>query len=132
MEKFQPRVMDLTAQELRLLGEARQQHGNEIYGDRDQLRDGALDMIEECLDIVNILNRRLKWLLESNISNEKIGYLTNCILENTIKNMADIQQFDQEIREAGYIVDDSNGGERLGFDYLEHCKLAAEAHKGLE
>lgn len=125
-------VNELTPKELKLIAEARQEHGNKIYGDRDEFRDGSLDMIEECLDIINILNRRTKWLIKNNIQSKEINYLTNCIVENTLKTIADIQLYDKYIRQEGYKVDDKNGGERIGLDYLEYCKTAAEAHEGLE
>ena len=122
-------VNELTPQELKLIAEARQEHGNKIYGDRDEFRDGSLDMSEECLDIIDILNRRTKWLIKNNIQSKEINYLTNCIVENTLKTIADIQLYDKYIRQEGYKVDDKNGGERLGLDYLEYLREIEKANK---
>jgi len=130
--KFQPRVMGLTNEEIETLREARAIWGHKKYGDRDIYRDGALDMLEETCDIVNILERRMKWIEEGGISNTTINSVSRDIKQLVMEINMKIQKFDNVIRFNGYQVDDSNGGERIGLDYLDYCKTATQAHKELE
>ncbi len=126
------KVHELTNEEIQSLTEARADWGHEKYGDRDELRDGSIDMLEEIMDIQNILDRRLLWINKENKNNKEITIISKSINQLAMELTLKVKKFDKAIRENGYKVNDSNGGERIGFDYLEYCKTGADSHGDLE
>jgi len=126
------KVHELTDEEIEAIRKARAEWGHKKYGDRDQFRDGAADLLEEALDILNILDRRLKWIEHDKKMCSEIFSKSVEIKDLTERLIWKIQYFDKTIRLAGYEVSDENGGERIGLDYLEYAKTAAESHKELE
>lgn len=114
------RVCDLSKRDLERIRNARQEHGNKIYGDRDKYRDGCLDMVEEVLDVKNILNRRM-FHISSDIKKDKYGlweyyYEINKQCDNLLETF---KEFDNYIRNVGIEVDDTNGGTRIGLDKIK-------------
>lgn len=111
-------VHKLTDEQIEKLTKSRADWGHEKYGDRDEFRDGSLDMLEEVMDIINILQRRLMWLDKQGLVDDAVRHIALSILEGTANVIFDIQDFDKIIRVNGYQVNDTNGGERIGIDKL--------------
>ena len=122
-------VNELTEKEIKEIRLARQAFGSEIYGDRDQFRDKSADMLEEALDILNILDRGLKWINEAGEMAIPVNHSALRIKAITKKLISEIQNFDWLIREYDCEVSDINGGNRIGFDYLEYLREVEKANK---
>ena len=93
------KVCELTDGEIKEIRQARQKMGNEIYGDRDQFRDKAADMLEEALDILNILDRGLKWINEAGEMATLINHSALRIKAITKTLISEIQNFDWTLRD---------------------------------
>ena len=124
-------INKVTDEQIQKHREARASWGHEKYGDADKFRDGTLDMMEETADVINIMNRRLKWVNEwiLEVGNKEVGaQMLLAKQSNNIKEIVKdlniaIKDFDESLRHLGYPIDDRNGGERIGLEHLQSEKL---------
>lgn len=110
------KVHKLGFSEIEQIREARAEWGHGKYGDRDEFRDSSIDMLEETLDIKNILNRRIMWIEKNKNMTLEIDIAKTNILINYNRMIEAIQEFSLAIDKSNYIVDDSNGGTRIGIN----------------
>lgn len=113
------KINEIENETLFKLGKERARLGHLKYGDRDQFRDGALDMMEEVLDVINILDRRNKWVNEANVGSLETLETSVEIFRTCEVLIEKIKDYDKAVRVAGYEVDDKNGGERWGIEILK-------------
>ena len=122
------KVCELTNEEIEEIREARQTWGSQKYGDRDQYRDTAKDLLEETLDIKNILNRRLFWLEKEKNKDLKIDIAATEILILYNNMIEAIKNLDNALRVASNVTD-KNSHQRIGFNYIEHLREIEKANK---
>lgn len=87
--------------------------------------------MEETADVINIMNRRLKWVNEwiLEVGNKEVGArMLIAKQSDNIKSIVKdlniaIKDFDESLRHLGYPIDDKNGGERIGLEHLQSEKL---------
>ena len=114
-------VKDMNLVHLKQLCKTRQEVLGKKYGDADKTRDTSKDLIEEISDIINISNRRWKWINESEIiTTEERNILAEKIhkLQNQARILfLDVVDFDKAMKKTDYIEDDIK---RIWFDEVDN------------